>query len=399
MPSLNKYEYEKVSQNSIASVDNLAIALGLSRDQLNRAITLNEDIKYREVPVEKSDGGTRLALNPHKYIRQVQRKINSRILSNLDTIEWPDYIFGSIPNTNVGLDDEVRRDYISCAKVHCGSKSLLKVDIKDFYNNVHEDLVFNVFNNFLCYPEPVSKVLTDLCTYRGVLPQGALTSGYLACLCLYDTEPKLVRRLERKGLAYTRYIDDITVSSQNTNQDFEHALGIISSMLADKDLPLNNKKTEILRASSTPLTVHGLRVGFEQPRLPSKEVKNIRAAVQSIEKVAKVPGYRTTRVYRKSFSKCLGRVNKLKRVGHNKHSVLLKRLKAIRPLAHRDDVERVKSMIRRLEHDYELKRSTYYYHKRFFRAHQRLNIIKINFPTVAAQLRRQLQSLKSEYSH
>ncbi|WP_447929046.1 reverse transcriptase family protein [Vreelandella sp. EE27] len=399
MPSLNKYNYEKVSQESIASVENLAIALGLSYDQLERAITLDEDVKYKKVPVDKSDGGIRLALNPHKYIRQVQRKINSRILSDLDTIEWPDYIFGSIPNTNVGLDDEVRRDYISCAKVHCGKKSLLKVDIKEFYDNVHEEVVYDVFNKFLCYPESVSNALTELCTFRGVLPQGALTSGYLACLCLYDLEPKLVRRLERKGLSYTRYIDDITVSSNRIDQNFEYSLSIISSMLADKDLPLNNKKTEILRASSTPLMVHGLRVGFEQPRLPSKEVRNIRAAVQSIEKVAKIPGYRTTRVYRRSFSKCLGRVNKLKRVGHNKHAVLLKRLKVVRPLAHEDDVERVKSMIRRLRHDYESKRATYLYHRRYHRAHQRLNIIKINFRNVATQLRTQLRSLKSEYTH
>lgn len=399
MPSLFNYYYKKVAEQSISSVANLSNVLGISQEQLDRAIGLTVEARYKEVPVPKSGGGQRIALNPHKYLRLVQRRINTRILADQDTIEWPDYIFGSIPNTNVGLPDEVLRDYINCAKVHCEAKSLLKVDVKDFYDNVHSDVVYDIFNVFLKYPEPVAAVLTDLCTYNGSLPQGALTSGYLACLCLHDVEPFLVKRLERKGLVYTRYIDDITVSSKSLNFNYDFAKNIIDEMLVSKDLPLNDKKTTVARASSQPLTVHGLRISFNEPRLPSREVKNTRAAVHSIEKLAKIPGYRTTRVYRRAFARCLGRVNKLKRVGHNKHQHLVDRLRKIVPLAHEDDVERVKSMIVRLEHDFHLKRHTYDYHERFYRAQQRLNIIKRNFPTVAKLLRIKLASLRSEYKH
>ncbi|MGP9510927.1 hypothetical protein ACT3R2_18245, partial [Halomonas sp. AOP43-D1-39] len=210
-------------------------------------------------------------------------------------------------------------------------------------------------------------------------------------------QPFLVKRLEKKGLVYTRYIDDITVSSGILNFNFDFARNIIGEMLVERDLPLNDKKTSISRASSQPLTVHGLRISFDDPRLPSKEVKNTRAAVHSIEKLAKIPGYRTTRVYRRAFSRCLGRVNKLKRVGHNKHQPLIDRLSKVQPLAHKDDVERLKSMVARLEYDYSSKKATYYYHKRYYRSHQRLNIIKRNFPSVARILRLKLAKLRSEY--
>jgi RNA-directed DNA polymerase len=395
--SLFNYYYKKVAEQSISSIANLSDVLGVTQEQINRALNLPSEARYKEVPVPKSGGGQRIALNPHKHLRLVQRRINTRILADQNTIEWPDYIFGSIPNSNVGLPDEVLRDYIHCAEVHCGAKSLLKVDVKDFYDNVHSDFVYRIFHDFLKYPQPVASVLTDICTYNGSLPQGALTSGYLACLCLYDVEPLLVKRLERKGLLYTRYIDDITISSKSLNYNFDFSKSIIEEMLLSKDLPINDKKTTVSRTSSQPLTVHGLRISFNEPRLPSTEVRNTRAAVHSIEKLAKIPGYRTTRVYRRAYARCLGRVNKLKRVGHNKHQYLIERLRKVVPLAHEDDVERVKSMISRLDNDYALKKHTYDYHQRYYRAHQRLNIIKRNFPTVAKSLRNRLKSIRSEY--
>ncbi|MGO1534884.1 MAG: hypothetical protein ACTHXW_12490, partial [Halomonas sp.] len=95
MSSLFNYYYNKVAEQSISSVDNLPSVLGITREQLDRAINLDPDIRYKEVPVPKSGGGQRIALNPHKYLRLVQRKINTRILADQNTIEWPNYIFGS----------------------------------------------------------------------------------------------------------------------------------------------------------------------------------------------------------------------------------------------------------------------------------------------------------------
>lgn len=399
MSSLIRYNYKKVSKNSISSIENLAVALGLSVEEIERAVNLPSESKYTKKFQPKLDGGERKAYNPHRYIRQVQRKVNERILSAPSIIEWPDFVFGSIPNTKKGEEEEVHKDYVSCAKRHCEAKCLMRVDVKDFFDNIHRDTVFDIFHNFLNYPENVSEILTDICTYQDFLPQGALTSGYLACLCLYDLEPSVVKRLERKGLVYTRYVDDIAVSSKVHDYDFSFAKKVIDKMLLSKDLPVNEDKTHVFRLSSEPLVLHGLRISFKEPRLPAKEVSNIRAAVQSAEKLARVPGYRTTRVYRKYFNQCMGRVNKLGRVGHNKHSSLVKRLKAIHPLANEDDVRRAKSMISKLEHDHPKKCHTYSYHKRFHRAHQRINIIRNNFPNAAIILRERLNAVPSSYRH
>lgn len=389
----------KVSTNSIASIASLASALNLSREQLNKALTLPVESRYVEGATKKNDGTTRTVYNPHPYIRLVQSRINRNILGNENIISWPDYIYGSIPNSHKGTDEEIQRDYIACASKHCLSKSLLKIDIKDFFDNVHSHHVRTIFRNVLHYSEEVSEILTDLCTFEGHLPQGGLTSGYLACLILNFSEHSTVKRLQRKRLTYTRYVDDITVSSKQSKYDFSYAKRIIYEMLDQKDLPTNESKCSITFDSSTPLIVHGLRVSFKEPRLPAKEVGKIRSAVRSVEKLASIPNYRTTHTYRKDFNRCLGRVNKLARVGHKQHHKLVSRLLAVRPLARRQDVRRVRSALRKLEHHHATHRRTRWYYKKYNVVSAKIVIIKRNFPNVAEILRRRLRAVPPEYHH
>ena len=106
------------------------------------------------------------------------------------------------------------KDYISCARLHCSSKSILTIDIKDFFDNVHEVHVKEVFKDFLKYSDDVSSVLADICCMNSHLVQGALTSSYIASLVLFDIEGDLVKKLERKNLVYTRLVDDMNVSSK-----------------------------------------------------------------------------------------------------------------------------------------------------------------------------------------
>lgn len=310
---------------------------------------------------------------------------------------WPPFLFGSLPNQ--GFEGEVfKKDYIACARMHCEAKSLIKLDIKDFFDNVTDDLVNEVFQEVLKYPADVSDILTKICTYRGAIVQGALTSSYIASLVLHDVEGRVYDRLKRKGYTYTRYVDDITISSKTFSAPFDFPKNIVRQMLEGKDLPLNESKTKIQRQSTEPLTVHGLRVSFGEPRLPSDEVRRIRAAVKMVENLAQEPNYRTSPSYRRDFNKCMGRVNKLSRVGHKQHAALVRRLREVIPLPSKKDIERAEKMIVRLEKDFSTKKSTYWYAKRFYMAYERIGIIKRSFPATARELRERLRSVRTIYS-
>ncbi|OYD24886.1 reverse transcriptase family protein [Oceanimonas baumannii] len=383
--------------NVISSIPNLCKSLNITEDELSQALSLGSDMYVRD-RVEKSDGSYRVIHKPHYLLRKIQRRINKRIFQKL--VGWPSYIFGSVPNT-VNYKGEVvePKDYVSCAAQHCGAKSLLKLDIKDFFDNIHIYHVERIFSGFFHYNEEVSKTLSQICTYNNVVVQGALTSSYIASLCLWDKELEVVERLKRKNLVYTRLVDDITVSSKVSNYQFDNASALIVEMLRSKDLPVNNNKTKVFHATIEPLMVHGMRVNFKEPRYPSDEVRRLRAAVRNVEMLASEPGYRTTFAYRKDFNRCMGRVSKLKRVKHEKHKHLVERLNKVLPLPSRTDLRRCKLSVRRLENDYNKKRESYWYKKRFYMVHDRLNVLQRTYFKTAYQLRERLKKIRPWYDH
>jgi RNA-directed DNA polymerase len=278
-------------------------------------------------------------------------------------------------------------------------KAFYALDIKDFFNNIHESIVKKIFLNFFHYDESVSNALTNICCSNSHVIQGALTSSYIASICLHDIEGKYVTRLRNKGLNYTRLVDDITVSSKINNYDFDFAINLITEMLSEKDLPVNLAKTRIQHVTETPLIVHGLRVSFKEPRLPSDEVRKIRASVQNTETLSKERNYRTSHAYRRDFNRCMGRVNKLKRVGHNQHSALLRRLLKILPLPSKKDIARAETIIGKLKKDYPSKsKDNFWYKKRFYLAHERLNILMRRYPEEATLMRKELKGLKPEWA-
>ncbi len=355
-------------------------------------------MRYTTVEAQpKADGSVRSVSNPHFLIRKIQRRLNKRIFSNGALIGWPDYIFGSIPNQFDALGVEADKDYIACAARHCGAKSILHLDVQSFFDNIHRTQVLAIFEDFLKYSEAVSDQLADICCNGENLVQGALTSSYLATLCLWDVEGEMVNRLNRKSLTYTRFVDDITISSKVASYDFSYAQGIVQDMLASKDLPINSGKTRVRRISSEALTVHGLRVNFSQPRLPSDEVRRIRSSVQNVEKLAVESNYRQSHSYRKDFNRCMGRVNKLKRVGHKQHADLLKRLREILPLPSFKDIERAHLMVARLKDSYQAKGDSFWYRRRFYATHERLTILDRSFHAIAVKLRGELRLIRPSY--
>lgn len=400
LPQFQKLHPVKESSGSIASIDALCRALDINLAELTQVRALSSSDRYEEKKIPKKDGSTRIVHNPHYALRKIQRRINRRIFANPDVISWPDYIFGSIPNDEYS-ETPIDRDYVNCARQHCGAKSILSIDIKDFFDNIHRHQVVRIFKDFLKYSSEVSEILADICCKDEHVVQGALTSSYIASLCLFETEGDLARKLGYKGLTYTRLVDDITISSKVARYEFSYALKQAEQTLNDVGLPLNSGKTRIQNASMRPLIIHGLRVDFEEPRLPPDEARRIRASVKNLELLAASPGYRASRSYRKDFNRSMGRVNKLARVGHNQHPVLLSRLRRILPLPSHADIKKAEELVQRLQKDllrpnYQ---ESYWFHKRYYVAMERLGILKRSFPKKAEELNRILKQIRPAPRH
>ena len=252
------------------------------------------------------------------------------------------------------------------------------MDIKNFFDNIHRELVFDVFFCFFKFPYPVSEVLTDVCCRGDRLCQGALTSSYIAALCLFDIETKMVDRIQRKGVTYSRYVDDITVSSKSRDHDFSFIENIIKEALSTKDLPINHAKTEVNILTSKPLVVHSLRVNTPNARLPTSEIKKIRASVRHLEAAAQEPNYITLPIYRTEYNKCMGRVNKLKRLGHSQHASLINRLRKIKAKTTRSDLLVALKMLQNILKTSPARRKHYFFRRQRAQARTLLTLLKKN---------------------
>jgi RNA-directed DNA polymerase len=184
-----KYFVKKRTQRSIPSLGVLKKTLSITDAEIRSFYNLidNENAYSRVYGTYKSSGEERVVYNPHALVRKIQRRINQRIFNPTKPKEgliiWPFYLYGSIPNVysyNQGVLEKHSKDYISCAQNHCLRSSILKIDISDFYENIHRSDVYRIFNVVLSYPSDVSNLLSDFCCFDDKIPQGGLTSSFIA---------------------------------------------------------------------------------------------------------------------------------------------------------------------------------------------------------------------------
>ena len=189
-----------------------------------------EQIKTKDgFPQEKNGIPQKRILYPSKsLLKDIQRRINKNLLSR---IIIPNYAYGSITG----------RDNIANAKYHLGNKHFFTTDLKKFFPTITNRMVFEMFRSF-----QFSRILTQLVTYKGGVPQGAPTSPAIANLVFVKTGVKLQEFANVHNLAFTTYLDDITFSSQN---DFKNAASFIIRILKDDGYIISHEKTNYKKSN------------------------------------------------------------------------------------------------------------------------------------------------------
>lgn len=267
----------------IYNIDSLALMLGENSDLLRKLGEKSHRL-YRSVPQLKKDGSARETFEACEPLKKIQRKIVDRLLSH---VEYPDYLHGGI------RDAKSPRSIYSNAKIHSGSEAIVLQDIKNFFPSITIERVRSIFKGLLGFGDEVADILTRLVTKNGTVPQGASTSSYLSNLVFWDVEPRLVLWVKQNGMAYSRFADDITISSiaKIPTELKSEIIRKVTGMLASKGFLQKRQKMHVLAAGQSinrnakiePVVVTGLTVCGERPGVPKFERKKIRAAVNEFE--------------------------------------------------------------------------------------------------------------------
>ena len=230
------------------------------------SISNNIENNYKIYKIKKRNGKYRTIYEPNSLLKHIQKQILVNILNNKSISKY-----AKAYHKGISLKDN--------AIPHINKKILLKLDIKDFFDNISFVDIYNSCFPIEYFPKSVGMLLTYLCTYDEHLTQGSPTSAYISNLVMKEFDEEIGAWCEEKNISYTRYSDDMTFSG-----DFNPSEVIIKvrKMLYKLGLQLNNDKIHAIYKSSNQ-NVTGIVVN-EKPQLSSKYRKKIRQEVYFIKK-------------------------------------------------------------------------------------------------------------------
>lgn len=145
-----------------------------------------------------------------------------------------------------------------------GANFVLNVDLKDFFPSIIASKVYGIFST-IGYSKKIAALLTNLTVFEGRLPQGAPTSPKLANLICLKLDARIQGYAGPRGLVYTRYADDISISAQ-TIKKLMNARSILDKIISSEGLAINHRKTSLQgtmrRKEITGLVLADSRVGI-----------------------------------------------------------------------------------------------------------------------------------------
>ncbi len=216
---------------------------------------------YRKVKIPKKDGSYRTLSVPDEVLKKIQRSIAVNLLAYEDVSVYAKaYKVGSGVKNN--------------ALPHVGKKSVLKLDIRNFFDSITYSSVKEKVFPENKYSEKIRILLSMLCYCGEVLPQGAPTSPIITNIIMRDFDETVGAWCALRSVSYTRYCDDMTFSGE---LDFGEVISFISDQLKKYGLFLNKSKTRAVHSSQRQ-TVTGVVVN-EKINISSEYKREIRRDV------------------------------------------------------------------------------------------------------------------------
>lgn len=247
----------------INSFEHLCEQLSIT-EQLLYYLTYKKEYCYFQKVIPKKDKTERILNVPNLSLKVVQKWILKEILEKIFVSEQA---MAFVPNKN-GLRENAER--------HKKNIFLLEMDITNFFGTITEQQVYTLFCN-IGYNSKVAGILANLCTYNNYLPQGAVTSLYIANLVCYHMDARINGYCSRKDIVYTRYADDLTFSSDN-RMLLNKIEKFIKYIVTDEGFTINDKKTRYL-SNDVKKTVTGITINDDSIHVDKKFKRNLRAQI------------------------------------------------------------------------------------------------------------------------
>lgn len=187
-------------------------ALQVNRDRYFQKRTIHTGTKEREICA------------PCDPLKHFLRQFNAV----LRTLPTPPECYGGVMGRSIKDN----------AGQHMNRRFVMNLDIQDFFPSVTTAQVTAALQRHGCF-STTSELLANLVTVGNELPQGFNTSSLLSIQVLTPVVEELRAFLGRQGIRFTVWIDDITVSS---NESPESLVSEIARICGRHGFTLNTEK-------------------------------------------------------------------------------------------------------------------------------------------------------------
>lgn len=238
--------------------DLISQSIDIPQSMIIDAINVSR-VHVKTFTIKKRNGKPRLIYHPSKKLKTIQYWLIHNVFNML-----PVHESAAAYKENTSILDN--------AKKHQQNKYFLKLDFVDFfpslkYSDLEPILQKNksVNANFTIDAE-LKKIIKQICFYReDKLAIGYPSSPIISNIIMYEFDSKIKTILSDANygsVVYTRYADDITISTDKPNVCNEIYIKIKEFIDSSKSpkLSINSSKTKFSSSTGGSATVTGLRI-------------------------------------------------------------------------------------------------------------------------------------------
>ncbi|WP_042141890.1 reverse transcriptase family protein [Paucisalibacillus sp. EB02] len=234
---------------------------------------LKDKSKYytkRRIP-KKNGFRTINCLEKNSALSKIQQSIR---INFLNTISIPNYVYGFVSGQSYS-------DYL---KPHVRRKYYLRLDIKNFFENITNDTLESVFSYYFRLNDNRKKeellLFIDLITLDGKLPQGAITSPTISNIVFRQLDIRINKYCKKFNINYSRYADDLLFSSDNNFLHNHFFIKKIKYIISTRGFEINKHK---IRYDQDSISLNGFVIE-DSIRLSRSKLKGLSNTLFIIDK-------------------------------------------------------------------------------------------------------------------
>lgn len=251
------------------TLDDFARLLGFTPSGLSYVLyKVPSRAKYKRFEVPKRSGGQRQIKAPQPVLALLQRRLANLLCDCLDELK------NAVPaRRSLAHGFEKKRNIITNASLHKRRRYVLNLDLEDFFPSINFGRVRGFFlkDKHFALQTKVATIIAQIACDENELPQGSPCSPVISNLVGHLLDARLARLAKIHKCTYSRYVDDITLSTSRKDFPPELAAPVsgsksgwqlgaeLRSRIEHSGFKINDKKTRMQYRDSRQVTT-GLMV-------------------------------------------------------------------------------------------------------------------------------------------